>query len=144
MRIDIKLLRETAKVPERMTEYSAGYDVYSDLEDDIYLEPMERALIPTGFVIALPKGYEAQIRPRSGLAIKNGITVLNSPGTIDSDYRGEVKIILINLSNEGFFIKHGMRIAQMIVSKHETVTFDVVEEIDETERGEGGFGSSEV
>ena len=144
MRINIKLLRDGAKVPERMTEHSAGYDIYADLESEIFLEHLDRVLVPTGFAVSIPKGYEAQIRPRSGLAVNNGITVLNSPGTIDSDYRGEVKVVLINMGREGFLIKHGMRIAQMIVSKHETVEFDVVDYIDATDRGDGGFGSSEV
>jgi dUTP pyrophosphatase len=144
MRISIKLLSDSAKVPEKMTEYSAGYDIYADLEGDIDLKPMDRALVPTGFAVAIPEGFEAQIRPRSGLAVKNGITVLNSPGTIDSDYRGEVKVVLINLGSESYLIKHGMRIAQMIVAKHETVEFDILDDIDETKRGVGGFGSSEV
>ena len=144
MRISIKLLRDSARVPEKMTEYSAGYDIYADLDGEIILEHMDRALVPTGFAIALPEGFEAQIRPRSGLAVKNGITVLNSPGTIDSDYRGEVKVVLINLGSESFVIKHGMRIAQMIVAKHETVEFNVSDDIDVTQRGDGGFGSSEV
>ena len=144
MRISIKLLSESARVPEKMTEYSAGYDIFADLESDICLKPMDRVLVPTGFAIAILEGYEAQIRPRSGLAVKHGVTVLNSPGTIDSDYRGEVKVVLINLGNESFVIKHGMRIAQMIVAKHETVEFDVLDDIGETKRGVDGFGSSEV
>ena len=144
MRIDIKLLNDRAKLPERMTEYSAGYDIYADLESDVWLEPLDRVLVPTGFSLSLPKGFEAQIRPRSGLSMKHGVTVLNSPGTIDSDYRGEVKVILINLSNERYLIKSGMRIAQMVVSRHETLEFVVIDNLDTTDRGEGGFGSSET
>ena len=115
-------------------------DLRADLNEDIILKPLERALIPTGLRLELPIGYEAQVRPRSGLAAKHGITVLNSPGTIDADYRGEIKIILVNLSNENFTIKHGERIAQMIIAKHEAVVFCEVSEVSKTERGEGGFG----
>ena len=143
-KINIKLLTKTAKVPIRMSGASAGYDIYSDNTDDIILHPMQRVLISSGFVISLPIGFEAQIRPRSGLALKHGITVLNSPGTIDSDYRGEVKVIIINLSNTDFTISHGTRIAQMIISKHEVVDFNLVEEIDETVRGSGGFGHTRM
>ena len=138
--VKIKLITKTAKMPEKMSDFSAGYDIYSDNESDINLKPMQRVLIPSGFCIALPIGFEAQIRPRSGLAINNGITVLNAPGTIDSDYRGEVKIILINLSDCDFTIKPIMRIAQMIICKHENVNFEIVDDIDETKRGCGGFG----
>jgi len=112
------------------------------LKDEIALEPMQRAAIPTGIAISLPKGYEAQIRPRSGLAVKHGITVLNSPGTIDSDYRGEIKVILVNLSNETFVIQNKMRIAQMIIAKHECVDFAEQETLDVSERGSDGFGST--
>ena len=142
MIIKLKLLTKTAKLPERMTEFSAGYDIYADSQENIDIETFQRVLISTGFSIALPEGYEAQIRPRSGLALNNGISVLNSPGTIDSDYRGEVKVILINLSNDKFTIKPGMRIAQMIVAKHENPVFKIVEDIDDTTRGTNGFGSS--
>lgn len=135
-------IQNTSKnpLPTYETQYSAGMDLRANLSEDIVLKPLERAMIPTGLRIELPIGYEAQIRPRSGLAAKHGITVLNSPGTIDADYRGEIKIILVNLSNENFSIKHGERIAQMIITKHETVVFSEVSEVSQTERGEGGFG----
>jgi len=128
------------ELPKYETEFSAGVDLKADLTEKIILKPMERALISTGLSIELPIGFEAQIRPRSGLAIKNGITILNSPGTIDSDYRGEIKVILINLSSSDFEIKNGDRIAQMIISKYEKVQFELVEKLTETERGSGGFG----
>ena len=135
-------LQNTSKnpLPTYETESSAGMDLRADLNEDIVLKPLERALIPTGLRIELPIGYEAQVRPRSGLAAKYGITVLNSPGTIDADYRGEIKVILVNLSNENFTIKHGERIAQMIIAKHETATLVEVSELSQTQRGEGGFG----
>jgi len=135
-------IQNTSKnpLPAYETKASAGMDLRADLNEDIVLKPLERILIPTGLRIELPIGYEAQIRPRSGLAAKHGITVLNSPGTIDADYRGEIKIILVNLSNENFTIKHGERIAQMIIAKHETAVFCEVSEVSQTERGEGGFG----
>ena len=144
LKIDIKFFSETGRMPEKMSDFAAGYDIYADLDSDTILKPLERALIPTGFAIALPKFYEAQIRPRSGLAINNGITVLNSPGTIDSDYRGEVKVILINLSNEEFIVKKNMRIAQMVVSKHENVEFQKVDFLDVTERNARGFGHTSI
>lgn len=128
------------QLPAYETASSAGMDLRAFIDADIVLKPFERKLIPTGLYIELPDGYEAQIRPRSGLAIKSGITVLNSPGTIDADYRGEIKVILINLSNEDFTIKSGERICQMVIAKHEKVDFVEVEEINETERGAGGFG----
>jgi dUTP pyrophosphatase len=127
-----------------MTELSSGMDIYACLNNSIDILPMERQLIPTGISISLPKGYEAQIRPRSGLALKYGITLLNSPGTIDADYRGEIKIILINLSNKAFKVNHGDRIAQMIISKVEKANIEIVETLDETNRGEGGFGSTGI
>lgn len=127
-------------LPAYETILSAGMDLRASLTESIILQPMQRALIPTGLYIELPAGTEAQIRPRSGLAFKHGITVLNSPGTIDADYRGEIKILLINLSQEAFEIKDSERIAQMVVSKHETVEWQLVESINQTERGEGGFG----
>ncbi len=127
-------------LPAYETNLSAGMDLRANLSEPIILQPMQRALIPTGLYIELPSGTEAQIRPRSGLAFKNGITVLNSPGTIDADYRGEIKVLLINLSQEAFEIKDSERIAQMIVSKHETVEWQLVETLNETKRGEGGFG----
>ena len=130
------------QLPTYATEQSAGMDLSAALEEAIELAPGDRALVPTGLTIALPPGYEAQIRPRSGLAIKNGITVLNSPGTIDADYRGEIKVILINHGQEAFTIERGMRIAQMVVEKYETVGWEVVKELDESDRGKGGFGST--
>lgn len=127
-------------LPAYETILSAGMDLRASLTESIILQPMQRALIPTGLYIELPAGTEAQIRPRSGLAFKHGITVLNSPGTIDADYRGEIKVLLINLSQEPFEIKDSERIAQMIISKHETVEWQLVETLNETQRGEGGFG----
>jgi dUTP pyrophosphatase len=127
-------------LPAYETNLSAGMDLRANLSEPIILQPMQRALIPTGLYIELPSGTEAQIRPRSGLAFKNGITVLNSPGTIDADYRGEIKVLLINLSQEAFEIKDSERIAQMVVSKHETVEWQLVETLSQTQRGEGGFG----
>lgn len=128
--------------PEYKTDLSAGMDLRAELQESVLLKPMERTMIPTGLYIALPKGFEAQVRPRSGLAIKKGITVLNTPGTIDADYRGEIKVIIVNLSNEEYEINHGERIAQMIVSKHESVDWKEVEVLPETVRGDGGFGST--
>ena len=127
-------------LPAYETNLSAGMDLRANLSEPIILQPMQRALIPTGLYIELPSGTEAQIRPRSGLAFKNGITVLNSPSTIDADYRGEIKVLLINLSQEAFEIKDSERIAQMVVSKHETVEWQLVETLNQTQRGEGGFG----
>jgi dUTP pyrophosphatase len=119
-------------------------DLRANIDEPITLHPMERQLIPTGLHIALPAGFEAQIRPRSGLALKHGITVLNTPGTVDADYRGEVKVLLINFSDQDFIINDGERIAQMIIARHETAEFVAVEELDETERGEGGYGHTGV
>jgi len=127
-------------LPAYQTAYSAGLDLMAFLPAEEVIKPMERKLIGTGLFVALPEGYEAQIRPRSGLALKNGITVLNSPGTIDSDYRGEIKILLINLSQEPFTINNGDRIAQMVVSKHEQVAFTLTEKLNETARNQGGYG----
>ncbi len=127
-------------LPEYSTAFSAGLDLRADIDRDIIIDPLQRVLVPTGLFIELPVGYEAQIRPRSGLAIRHGITVLNSPGTIDSDYRGEVKIILINLSNETFTIKDGERICQMVINKHEQISWENVEILNDSDRGEGGFG----
>jgi len=129
-------------LPAYATELSAGVDLEAAIEQPITLKPGERQLIATGLAIALPAGFEAQIRPRSGLAFKYGVTVINSPGTIDADYRGEIKIILANLGQEDFIINRGERIAQMIIAKHEQVTWNIVTNLDETERGEGGFGST--
>lgn len=143
--MEVKIVNKSKNpLPTYSTEHSSGVDLRANLDEDIILKPLERKLISTGLYIALPEGTEAQIRPRSGLAIKHGISVLNTPGTIDADYRGEVKIILINLSNEDFTITHGDRICQMIISKYEKVDFSLVEELDETIRGEGGFGHSGV
>ena len=127
-------------LPAYATEQSAGMDMRAFIEEPIVLHPLERKLIHTGLYMALPKGYEAQVRPRSGLALKHGITVLNTPGTIDADYRGELGVVLVNLSNEDFVINDGERIAQMVIAKHETAEFIEVEELDETERGAGGYG----
>lgn len=129
-------------LPEYKTDGAAGLDLTANLEAPITLKALERALIPTGLFLAIPQGFEGQIRPRSGWALKHGITCLNSPGTIDSDYRGEVKVILANLSNETFTINDGDRIAQLVISKHETVKFNLVQELENTTRGEGGFGST--
>lgn len=127
-------------LPAYATELSAGMDIRADLSAPITLAPMQRCLVPTGLYIALPQGFEAQIRPRSGLAIKKGVTVLNSPGTIDADYRGEICIILVNLSTEAFVIEDGERIAQMVIARHEQAEWMEVETLDETQRGAGGFG----
>ena len=130
------------QLPQYATIQSAGVDLRANLSEPIVLAPMQRALIPTGLYISLPAGYEAQVRPRSGLAIKKGITVLNSPGTIDADYRGEICIILINLSQEEFVVNDGERVAQMVIARHEQAEWVEVETLDETERGAGGFGHS--
>ena len=128
------------ETPNYATEQSAGMDLRANLEESVTLNPLERKLIPTGLHISLPAGFEAQVRPRSGLALKKGITVLNTPGTIDADYRGEICVILVNLSNEPFVVENGERIAQMVVAKHGRVEWQEVEVLDETERGAGGFG----
>lgn len=127
-------------LPAYATALSAGMDLRANLDTPITLRPLERCLVPTGLFIALPQGYEAQVRPRSGLALKKGITVLNTPGTIDADYRGEIGVILVNLSQEDFVVNDGERIAQMVVARHETVEWETVTSLDETERGAGGFG----
>jgi len=132
------------KLPTYETDQSAGMDLTAALEEAFDLDPGMRTLIPTGLSIALPKGFEAQIRPRSGLALKNGVTVLNTPGTVDADYRGEIKVILANLGTETFTVERGMRIAQMVIAKHEHIAWSVVKDLDETGRGEGGFGSTGV
>ena len=139
--MQVKIVNHSSNpLPAYSTALSAGMDLRANLKQPVILKPLERILVPTGLFIELPVGYEAQIRPRSGLAIKKGITVLNSPGTIDADYRGEIQVILINLSAEDFKIEHGERICQMIISKHETVGWQSVEILEETARGEGGFG----
>ena len=143
--IKIKVVnRGHQQLPAYATPQSAGMDLRANLDAPITLHPMERRLIPTGLRIALPEGYEAQVRPRSGLALKHGLTVLNTPGTIDADYRGEIGVVLINLSQEDFVINDGERIAQMVIARHEQGDFVVVEELDETERGEGGYGHTGV
>lgn len=128
--------------PAYATPQSAGVDLKANLTESVTLQPLQRTLVPTGLFIALPAGYEAQVRPRSGLAAKHGITVLNTPGTIDADYRGEIKVILVNLSDQPFEIVPGERIAQMVIARHEQVEWEQVEELDATERGAGGFGST--
>ena len=134
--------RSKHPLPSYATALSAGMDLRANIEAPITLQPLERKLIPTGIYIALPPGYEAQVRPRSGLATKHGITVINSPGTVDADYRGELRVSLVNLSNEAFIIEDGERIAQMVVARHETVEWNEVEVLDDTERGAGGWGST--
>lgn len=131
-------------LPQYATPQSAGLDLRASLSSPIELRPLERKLIPTGLYIALPQGYEAQVRPRSGLALKHGISVLNSPGTIDADYRGEICVILVNLSEEPFIVNDGERIAQMVIARHEQAEWEQVDVLDETERGAGGFGHSGV
>lgn len=141
----VKIVNKSAfDTPFYATEKSAGMDIKANIEEPIVLRPLQRAMVPTGLYIALPEGTEAQIRPRSGLAAKHGITVLNTPGTIDADYRGEIKVILVNLSNDDFTINPGERIAQMVVARYEKVEWDSVEVLDETERGTGGFGSTGI
>jgi dUTP pyrophosphatase len=136
--------RSKHDLPHYETTGSAGMDLRANIEDSVVLKPLERAIIKTGLFIALPNGYEAQVRPRSGLAAKKGITVLNSPGTVDADYRGEIGVILVNLSNEDFTIEDGERIAQLVIAKHEQVSWSLVDVLDETKRGAGGFGSTGV
>ncbi len=143
-RIDVKIkrVREGSDIPlpRYMTSHSAGMDLYADIEGETTIQPMERRLVPTGIAISLPDGFEAQIRPRSGLAINHGITLLNSPGTIDADYRGEISAIMINLGDNSFTIKRGDRIGQMVINKVYHAAWEQVEELDETKRGSGGFG----
>jgi dUTP pyrophosphatase len=143
--IKIKLVNHSNnEMPEFATEGSAGVDLRAYLKNSVILKPLERVMVPTGLFIELPRGHEAQIRPRSGLAAKSGITVLNSPGTIDSDYRGEIKVILVNLSNDEFEINSGDRICQMVVHKYEIFVWEPVKALNETSRGEGGFGHTGV
>ena len=146
IQLKVKKVREdaTIEIPQQMSEGSSGLDLCVDVENDIILKPLERALVPTGIAVSIPRGYEGQVRPRSGLAVKHGITLLNTPGTIDSDYRGEIKLIIINLSNEPFTITNGMRLAQMVICQHANVVPVVVDELDETVRGAGGFGHTGV
>ncbi len=139
--MQIKVINQSSHpLPAYETAHAAGMDLRANIDEDILIAPMQRRLVPTGLFIELPVGFEAQIRPRSGLAFKHGITVLNSPGTIDADYRGEIKVLLINLSDTDFVVKNGERIAQMIVAKHETVIWEQAEELSNTERGAGGYG----
>lgn len=141
----IKIINKSKHaLPHYETTSSAGMDLKANLKKEVTLKPLERIIIKTGLFMALPQGYEAQVRPRSGLAIKNGITVLNSPGTIDADYRGEIGVILVNLSNDDFTIKDGDRIAQMVIAKYKQAKWVSVETLDETKRGKGGFGSTGV
>ena len=139
MKVEI-INRSKHQLPAYATNLSAGMDLRANIDEPIVLAPLQRALVPTGLFMALPEGYEAQVRPRSGLAIKKGITVLNSPGTVDADYRGEVCVILVNLSAEEFVVEDGERIAQMVIARHEQAEWEEVEVLDETERGAGGFG----
>jgi len=132
------------QIPAYETEQSAGMDLRANIKTAVVLKPLERTIIKTGLFIALPAGYEAQVRPRSGLAAKKGITVLNSPGTVDADYRGEIGVILVNLSNDDFSIQDGERIAQLVIAKHERAVWNQVDVLDETQRGAGGFGSTGV
>lgn len=139
--MQVKIINKSSNpLPQYQTNGSAGMDLAAHLEQPITLQPMERQLIPTGLFMELPLGLEAQVRPRSGMAIKKGLTVINSPGTIDSDYRGEIKVALINLSGEVQTIEHGERIAQMVIAKHETISWELTETLEESERGAGGFG----
>jgi dUTP pyrophosphatase len=143
MELKVKIVNKSKHpLPEYATTSSAGLDLRANLETALTLAPMQRRLIPTGLFIELPIGFEAQIRPRSGLAFKHGITVLNSPGTIDADYRGEINVLLINLSEQPFDILNGERIAQMVVARHEQVSWEISESLSDTSRGEGGFGST--
>ena len=139
----INIINKSAHaLPHYETIASAGMDLRANLDQDIILNPMERTIVPTGLFMELPVGYEAQVRPRSGLAAKHGLTVLNSPGTIDADYRGEIGVILVNLSQTAFTIKNGERVAQMVIAKHERAEWEEVQQLSETSRGEGGFGST--
>lgn len=143
--MEIKVINKSNNpLPTYSTEYSSGLDLRANLDNDLVIKPLQRVLVPTGLFIELTEGYEAQIRPRSGLAIKYGITVLNTPGTIDTDYRGEIKIILINLSNEDFTIHHGDKIAQMVIAKFEKADLKIVDTLSETVRSDGGFGHSGI
>lgn len=143
--IKIKVINKgRQKLPEYATSQSAGMDLRANIDAPICLKPLERRLIPTGLHIALPQGYEAQIRPRSGLAFKYGVTVLNTPGTIDADYRGEVMVLLVNFSSTDFIVNDGERIAQMVIARHEQGEFQIVETLDDTERGEGGYGHTGI
>ena len=144
-KVTVKIINKSNNpLPQYSTPYSAGMDLRANLEEAVTLQPLERKLIPTGLFIVLPEGYECQIRPRSGLALKHGISVLNSPGTVDADYRGEIGVILVNLSNEPFTVNPGERICQMVVARHSTVEWECVEQLAESERSSGGFGHTGV
>lgn len=139
--MEVKIINKSKhNLPEYATPYSAGMDLRANIEQPLVLKPLQRMLIPTGLFIQLPEGYEAQIRPRSGLAYKHGISIVNAPGTIDADYRGEIGVILVNLSDQDFVVNDGERICQMVVAKHERVEWTSVESLEESERGDGGFG----
>ena len=141
--MQIKIINKSKhETPSYATQAAAGMDLRANIDEPIVLKPLERTLVPTSLFMEIPVGYEAQIRPRSGLAFKNGVTVLNSPGTIDADYRGEIKVLLVNLSNEAFTINDGERIAQMVIAKHEQAQWNETEALEETKRGAGGFGST--
>lgn len=143
--MEVKIVNKSKHpLPSYATELSAGMDLRANIQEDIVLKPLQRVLVPTGLYISLPHGFEAQIRPRSGLALKSGITLLNTPGTIDADYRGEIGVILVNLSDKDFVVKDGERIAQMVIARYENIQWNEVSELDETERGAGGFGHSGV
>lgn len=143
--IEVKIINKGHQpLPAYATPQSAGMDIRANIDAPVTLRPLERKLIPTGLYMALPEGYEAQIRPRSGLALKHGLTVLNSPGTIDSDYRGEIMVLLVNLSGDDFTVNDGERIAQMVIARHETARFETVSQLDDTERGAGGYGHTGV
>ena len=144
VQIELKPLNERARIPRRMTTHAAGYDLYTSIEKEIVLQPGEAKLIPTGISIGIPEGYEAQIRPRSGLALKHSIGILNAPGTIDADYRGEIGVILFNFGKEPYTIQPDSRIAQMIISRCETADFLIVDDLSETERGADGFGHTNI
>jgi dUTP pyrophosphatase len=143
--MEVKIINHSGHpLPHYQTELSAGMDICAHLEQPVVLAPLQRALIPTGLFIELPVGFEAQIRPRSGLALKHGISIVNAPGTIDADYRGEIKVLLINLGNENFIVENGARIAQMVIARHESITWRLVESLSDTERGAGGYGSTGI
>lgn len=139
----VQVVNQSAhQLPVYKTAGSAGIDLYADLSESLSLKPLDRVLVPTGLFIALPQGFEAQVRPRSGMALKYGLTVLNSPGTIDSDYRGELKVVLVNLSSDVYEVKPGERIAQLVVARYERIEWELVEHLEDTQRGDGGFGST--
>ena len=141
--MEVKIVNKSAyPLPEYATEHSAGMDLRADIKESITLEPLKRAMVPTGIYIELPEGFEAQIRPRSGLAAKHGISLVNTPGTIDADYRGEIKVIMVNLSDTPFVLNPGERIAQMVIARYERIKWNLVDELTESERGEGGFVST--